>query len=1240
MNRQIGGNWFRLACGAALLASAAVAQAADASKIAKKTFPSVVVLVMQDAEGKTVSQASGFFVQPDLVATNLHVTRSAVAGHAKIVGDKTKHDVLGQVGMDRQNDLVLLKLKDAKAPALRLAKQAVEVGDTVFAVGNPQGLEGTFSDGLVSGVRKLKGRKLLQVTAPLSEGSSGGPVLNEAGRVVGVAVATAEGGQNLNFAIPAPALAALIEQAGPVRDLPGKREAERARRMIGSGDGFFTRDEYAFAAEEYAAFLARFPDHAEAPRARFQLGQCYSRLKEYEKAASPLEALARSGPPKLLRAKGLYLLGQCRWELKQYDKAAEAFARLVQEAPKHSLAPRALYWKGDALYNQKQYEAAAAAARTLIEDYPKNDEYVPKAWYLLGWARFETKDYRKAAAAFRTLVTKYPNDGEAGQAQLQVGECLFRTEQYAKALAAYRAVVDQFPGEWSDDALMGAGSCLFELKRPREAAETFAAVAETYPESKDAPLGLLNAAQSWLAGNEPEKALAVADRFEQKYAKSGVAPRMTAARGQALLARKKHGEAAKQFRRAIEAGLPKDERPVALFNLGDALYGAKKFEPALAAYRTVTKEYGTHRLAEEANYAIIYCHAKQDDLNEAVARCASFAKAYPKSHLLASVKSLEGEYRYRLKDYAGARDACLASLELDAKGERADDARYKLGWSYRKLGEHAKAGEQFLRLAREFAKSPYAAESLFWAGLSAADNGDTKAAVKHLEACETRFADSPFAARAAYRLALLAYNAGDFKAARPRFAHFLKTYPESDQVPRALAYAGETAFQLEDYQAARRLYRRQVDEHPKAGAEWAPIARYGLAWCDRRTDKPAKAAAAFKTMIAAHPKSEQVAESRFWLARSLEDAGEFAEALAAFRTFLDQHPDHELAAAAGYRVGTSLYGAGKHAEAAKQFEQFAAANPKSEFADNAAYNLAWCHKQLKNTDEAIAAYRKLLDDHPKSELRATALFELGNLLFEKESFADAARRYQAAADLEPGDLLDKVYYKLGLAHARQDQHAKAADAFRTLYTERPNSTYAGEARYRYARMLQQQGKTAEAIPAFQQALDAKPGDEFVELAMFQIGECHAAEKSWGKGIAAYRAAREKFPNSQMINEIRYGEGLCAEELGAYKDAVEAYQAVLDSGTPTVTAAKARYHLGLCRMNQKNYREAIKQFHLVDIHYGYDEWCAAALYMAGQSAEKMDDPERARRYYKKVAENKDYAATAYGPKAAAALEAIP
>jgi hypothetical protein len=84
------------------------------------------------------------------------------------------------------------------------------VGDEVFVAGNPQGLEGTFSQGIVSGIRDVESGTLLQITAPISPGSSGGPVLNSEGKVVGISVATFTSGQNLNFAIPANYLASLL----------------------------------------------------------------------------------------------------------------------------------------------------------------------------------------------------------------------------------------------------------------------------------------------------------------------------------------------------------------------------------------------------------------------------------------------------------------------------------------------------------------------------------------------------------------------------------------------------------------------------------------------------------------------------------------------------------------------------------------------------------------------------------------------------------------------------------------------------------------------------------------------------------------------------------------------------------------------------------------------------------------------------------------------------------------------
>ena len=197
--------------------------AESARQIASATFPSVVLLVMEDERGQPVALGSGFFVKEKVIASNFHVVEKAARGYAKLVGQKTKYNITGVVGLDSKHDLVLLAVEDASAPSLKLGDSSkVAVGDTVFAVGNPQGLEGTFSQGIVSGIRQFETESLLQITAPISPGSSGGPVLDSEGKVIGVAVATFKSGQNLNFAIPAKHVDELLQKSGKPEPLSSK----------------------------------------------------------------------------------------------------------------------------------------------------------------------------------------------------------------------------------------------------------------------------------------------------------------------------------------------------------------------------------------------------------------------------------------------------------------------------------------------------------------------------------------------------------------------------------------------------------------------------------------------------------------------------------------------------------------------------------------------------------------------------------------------------------------------------------------------------------------------------------------------------------------------------------------------------------------------------------------------------------------------------------------------------------
>ena len=192
-----------------------VAIAQTPQQIAQNAFRSTVLLVMEDANGQPLSLGSGFFVRGDQIATNLHVVEGAARGYAKLVGKETKFNIEGYTAIDEKRDLIILKVTTFGAETISLGNSDfVQVGEAVYAVGNPRGLEGTFSDGIISSIRPIGTDKLIQMTAPLSPGSSGGPVLNRRGEVIGVSVLTIRDGQNLNFAIPSNYLKTLLTKVG------------------------------------------------------------------------------------------------------------------------------------------------------------------------------------------------------------------------------------------------------------------------------------------------------------------------------------------------------------------------------------------------------------------------------------------------------------------------------------------------------------------------------------------------------------------------------------------------------------------------------------------------------------------------------------------------------------------------------------------------------------------------------------------------------------------------------------------------------------------------------------------------------------------------------------------------------------------------------------------------------------------------------------------------------------------
>jgi len=188
-------------------------------QVAKHAFPSVIMVSVNDKQGQPLSIGSGFIHSPGVAVTNLHVIDEGGSATIRVVGQKESMRVTGVLKLDERNDLALLAFDNKAIPALALASGSPEIGDEVYAIGNPRGLEGTFSPGIVSGIRQFEADSLLQITAPISRGSSGGPVLNNRGEVVGVAVSAIRDGQNLNFAVPASAIRAAAANLGEAKPM-------------------------------------------------------------------------------------------------------------------------------------------------------------------------------------------------------------------------------------------------------------------------------------------------------------------------------------------------------------------------------------------------------------------------------------------------------------------------------------------------------------------------------------------------------------------------------------------------------------------------------------------------------------------------------------------------------------------------------------------------------------------------------------------------------------------------------------------------------------------------------------------------------------------------------------------------------------------------------------------------------------------------------------------------------------
>ena len=435
------------------------APAQNVPQIGEKTLAATVYLEMKDSTGKTWS-GSGFFVRENLIATNYHVIAGAASGTAELVGKGTTYNIEGFTATDETNDLALLKVTAYGIKPLPLGNSTdVKIGETVYVAGSLMGLLGTFFDGIISSRRDKYAKERLQMTAPISPGSSGGPVLNSKGEVIGVAFMTIEDGQNLDFAIPAIYLKTLLTLSKPAKPLAHGNQTVSAETYFRRGYMMYELERYQEAIVAYNKAIQLKPDYAKAYYnrgvAKNDLGEHFAAISDYDKAIQrkPDDAKAYNN-----RGVAKNDLGEHFAAISDYDKAiqlkpdyakaynnrgvakndlGEHFAAISDYDKAISLKPddaKAYNNRGVAKWALGQHFAA-------ISDYDKAIQLKPDyamAYYNRGGAKYHLGQHGAAISDYDKAIQLKPDYADAynnrGVAKNNLGEHFAAISDYDKAI--------------------------------------------------------------------------------------------------------------------------------------------------------------------------------------------------------------------------------------------------------------------------------------------------------------------------------------------------------------------------------------------------------------------------------------------------------------------------------------------------------------------------------------------------------------------------------------------------------------------------------------------------------------------------------------------------------------------------------------------------------------------------------------------------------------------------------------
>lgn len=877
------------------------------------------------------------------------------------------------------------------------------------------------------------------------------------------------------------------------------------------GEIALAKRDYVAAEKCFRQGLAKFPQGALQDDCRFGLARALERQGHNEEALRLYLAVAgKPGTP--LADDAQFRLGALQYALGRCGEAMETFGQFDTKFKESPNRPAARLNRGLAVFNLGRLDEAKSLFAGLASD-PKVGI---KARYWLGMVQREQKDWAAAAKTLLAIAQAHPKHPLISTIRFHAGDALLRAGDLAGAQKQFDEVIAAAEdNEWIDDALRGKVQAALE------------------------------------AHDHAQVDRAAAD-FLKRFAKSPLAPDVTALRGRSLLERKQFDQAATVLKPLVD-GTQGAQALQNRYLLALAYQGLGQYDNALAQLAAVLKA-GTGRLKADAQSVDASIRMKLGRFADAVAPLEALLATKPTGEEAIQAKAqLAVCYAWSKQlDKAKRLYADLVARHADHKllaptTEQVAEAAFAAGdWDW--------SAQLFTRLAAGGDDGASQVRGLSGLGWSQFRGGHLAEAAATFQQLLGKNPPEPVAAEAALVLGQVLQKQGEADPALAMYDRVIDKHPGSRQFPGALLAAARLCHQLKQDQRAAKLYGRLVEDYPKLLAQATPPGRPAGS-----PDPAAKGAR--PTGGDGLPDLDELLYEWAW---SLFDLGRTDESRAVFERIHKDHPKCPFWSDATYRLAQSAFEAKDYARAGALVAELLAGQPKPQIREHALYLQGQAAAGQQKWDEVRAAFASLLADFPQSALRTVAEFWLAETHYRKKEYEAAGKQLDDLARRTQGQKeswMAMIALRRAQVLAHQKKWSEAYAIASKIAAGYPKFEQTYEVDYVLGRCLASRAEYDEARQAYKRVIGSPEGakTETAAMAQWMIGESYFHQKNYEAALRAYTRVEilYAFPKWQAAALLQAAK--CRELLGEWNEAVRLYGQLLEKypNTPYTEDAKTR-----------------------------------------------------------------------------------